>query len=60
MILVIKPAMTLKDLKAMEAARREFKNAQGNTLVEAITTMHEKQKAYRAFGEKFFNNYPQS
>ena len=69
--LMPKPPMTPKDVKAMEAARREFHEAvkafdaaiqKRNSkaeFTEALNTMLKKQKAYQAFGEKFFNNYPQ-
>jgi exonuclease VII large subunit len=64
--------MTPQDVKAMEAARREFHDAvkafdatvqKRNSkaeIAEALNTMNEKQTAYHAFGEKFFNNYPQA
>lgn len=56
----------------METARRGFydavkafditiqrRNSEAE-IAEALNTMNEKQTAYLAFGEKFFNNYPQS
>jgi hypothetical protein len=63
--------MTPQDVKAMEAARREFHNAvkafdatiqKSNSkaeIADARNTMNEKQTAFHAFGEKSFNNYPQ-
>ena len=66
-----KPPMTPKDVKAMVAAWREYDDAvealttafrQGKSKTEitkAIETLEEKKRAYRAFGEKFFANYPQ-
>ncbi|HXO97762.1 MAG TPA: hypothetical protein VN857_14340 [Chthoniobacterales bacterium] len=65
------PPMTPQDVKAIETARREFYDAvkafditiqKRNSkaeIAEALNTMNEKQAGYHAFGEKFFNTYPQ-
>ncbi len=66
-----KVPMTPKDVQAMEAARREFHEAvraldaeiqRRNSKAELETTfvmVTRKQMAYHAFGEKFFNKFPQ-
>jgi hypothetical protein len=63
--------MTPQDVKAMEAARRDFHDAvkafdatiqrrnSKDEITKALDAMIDKQMAYLAFGEKFFNNYPQ-
>jgi hypothetical protein len=66
-----KPSMTPKDIKAMEAARLEYHAvrkvfekmmqeppATKAEFDEALRNLLAKQKAYFAFGEKFFINFP--
>jgi hypothetical protein len=61
--------MTPKDVKAMEAARLEWRAAidaledafkqgkSGAEIHQAIKRLNEKQAAYTAFGKKFFTEY---
>ena len=63
--------MTPQDVKAMEAARVEFQDAvkafdaaiqqrkSKTEIAETLNMMIEKQTTYLAFGEKFFQKYPQ-